>query len=109
MTTLTIRIPEDKHDRLKALAQSRHMSANKPMDELATVALANHDAFLWFQPLVAQGNPARALELLDQLGAMFDLIYSKIACSFASTSSITSLGSASINWLCLAEKSTVRG
>ena len=67
MTTLTVRIPDDKHDRLKALAQSRHISVNKLMDELATVALANHDAFLRFQALAVQGDPARALELLNRL------------------------------------------
>jgi len=67
MTTLTVRIPDDKHDRLKALAQSRSISVNKLMDELATVALANHDAFVRFQALSAQGNPARTLELLNKL------------------------------------------
>lgn len=67
MTTLTVRIPDDKHDRLKALAQSRHISVNKLMDELATIALANHDAFLRFQALAAQGNPSRAMELLNSL------------------------------------------
>ena len=67
MTTLTVRIPNDKHDRLKALAQSRHISVNKLMDELATVALANHDALIRFRALAAQGSPARALELLDRL------------------------------------------
>lgn len=67
MTTLTVRIPDDKHDRLKALAQSRHISVNKLMDELATIALANHDAFLRFQALAAQGSPVRALDLLNRL------------------------------------------
>lgn len=67
MTTLTVRIPDDKHDRLKALAQSRSISVNKLIDELATVALANHDALVRFQGLSAQGSPARALELLDKL------------------------------------------
>lgn len=37
----------------------------KLMDELVTVALANHDAFLRFQALAAQSNPGRALELLN--------------------------------------------
>ena len=37
------------------------------MDELATVALANHDAFTRFQALAAKGDPQRALELLDKL------------------------------------------
>lgn len=38
--TLTIRLPDDKHERLKALAKSNSISINKLMDELATVALA---------------------------------------------------------------------
>lgn len=67
MTTLTIRLPEDKHERLKALAQARKISVNKLMDELATVALANHDAFLRFQALAARGNTKRALKLLDAI------------------------------------------
>jgi hypothetical protein len=67
VTTLTVRIPDDKHERLKALAQSRSISVNKLMDELATVALANHDVLMRFQALAAQGNPSRALELLDRL------------------------------------------
>ena len=29
MTTLTIRIPEDKHERPKALARARNMSVNR--------------------------------------------------------------------------------
>ena len=41
---LTIRLREDKHERLKALARANSMSINKLMDELATVALANYDA-----------------------------------------------------------------
>ena len=67
MTVLTIRLPEDKHERLKALAQARKISVNKLIDELATVALANHDAFLRFQGLASQGDPRRAMELLDRL------------------------------------------
>ena len=67
MTTLTIRIPEDKHERLKALARARKMSVNKLIDELATIALANHDAFVRFQALAREGDPGRALELLEHL------------------------------------------
>ena len=67
MTTLTIRIPEDKHERLKALARARKMSLNKLIDELATVALANHDALVRFQALAREGDAGRALELLEGL------------------------------------------
>ena len=41
MSTLTIRLPDDKHERLKALARTKSISINKLMDELATVALAS--------------------------------------------------------------------
>ena len=44
MSTLTIRLPDDKHERLKALAKPNAISVNKLIDELATVALANFDA-----------------------------------------------------------------
>jgi len=36
MATLTIRLPDDKHTRLKELAQSRGISVNKLMEELST-------------------------------------------------------------------------
>lgn len=72
MTTLTIRLSEDKHERLKTLAKSRNMSVNKLIDELATVALANHDAFLRFQTLARQGDPQRALALLEQIDQLSD-------------------------------------
>ena len=38
MSTLTIRIAESKHARLRRLARSRGVSMNKLIDELATVA-----------------------------------------------------------------------
>lgn len=67
MAKLTLHLAQAKHERLKALAQARRMSVNKLIDELATVALANHDAFVRFQALAGQGDPQRALELLDRL------------------------------------------
>ena len=48
MSTLTIRLPDDKHERLKALARANSISINKLMDELATVARANFDARVRF-------------------------------------------------------------
>jgi len=68
MSTLTIRLPDDKHERLKALAEARKISVNKLIDELATIALANHDARLRFDTRARKGNAKRALELLDNLG-----------------------------------------
>lgn len=67
MSTLTIRFPDDKHERLKALARSRKISVNKLVDELATVALANFDARTRFEARASAGNPKRALALLAKL------------------------------------------
>jgi predicted DNA-binding ribbon-helix-helix protein len=68
MSTLTIRLPDDKHDRLKALAQNRKISVNKLVDELATIALANHDARMRFETRAARGDVQQALRLLESLG-----------------------------------------
>lgn len=68
MSTLTIRLPDDKHERLKALAENRKMSVNKLIDELATIALANYDARLRFEGRARRGNSKRAMALLDGLG-----------------------------------------
>ena len=67
MSTLTIRLPDDEHERLRALAKSNSISINKLMDELATVALANDHARVRFQTRAARGNPKRALARLDKL------------------------------------------
>jgi predicted transcriptional regulator len=68
MSTLTIRLPDDKHERLKALAEARKISLNKLIDELATIALANHDARLRFETRARRGSAKRALDILGQLG-----------------------------------------
>ena len=67
MSTVTLRIPDDKHRRLKQLAKSRRLSVNKLVEEWATVALTAHDTELRFRALATRGNPTRGLALLDQL------------------------------------------
>ncbi len=67
MSTLTIRLPDEKHERLKALARANAVSVNKLIDELATVALANFDARVRFEARAARGDTQRALKLLDKL------------------------------------------
>jgi len=69
--TLTLRIPEDKHARLRRLAQSRGQSVNKLVDELFTVALAQHDSEARFRARASLGSPKRLLELLDKLDQEF--------------------------------------
>lgn len=67
MSTLTIRLPDDKHQRLRELARQQKVSVNRLFDELATVALAEHDAFVRFQLRAQRGSPKRASKLLDRL------------------------------------------
>jgi predicted DNA-binding ribbon-helix-helix protein len=66
MSTLSVRIAESKHNRLRRLAASRGVSLNKLIDELATIALAQHDAEVRFRALAARGSVKRGLELLDK-------------------------------------------
>jgi predicted transcriptional regulator len=67
ISTLTIRLPDDKHERLKLLAKSNSISVNRLIDELATVALANFDAKVRFETRASRGSSARAIALLDKL------------------------------------------
>lgn len=72
MATLTIRIPDDKHNRLKQLAAARNISMNKLMEELSTVALTEFDAHNRFRLLAEQGDKAEGLRLLDKLDQLSD-------------------------------------
>lgn len=67
MSTLTIRLPETKHQRLKAFARARGVSLNKLVEEWATVALAQADAENRYRLRAARGRPAAGLVLLDRL------------------------------------------
>ncbi|OIP69461.1 MAG: CopG family transcriptional regulator [Oscillatoriales cyanobacterium CG2_30_40_61] len=70
MATLTIRLPDDKHFRLKALAESRGISINKLMEELSTLAIAEFDAQTRFQAWAMRGDVVQGLEVLDRLDAL---------------------------------------
>jgi HicB family len=82
MSTLTIRLPDTKHQRLKAFARTRGVSLNKLVEEWATVALAQLDtenryrlrAALAqldtenrYRLRAARGRPETGLALLDKL------------------------------------------
>ena len=71
MAAFMVRIPDDKHERLKELAQARGMSLNKLMEELSTIALAEFDAETRFRAMAAKGNPERGIAILDKLDAHF--------------------------------------
>jgi predicted transcriptional regulator len=67
MATMTIRIPDGKHERLKRLAQSQGVSLNKLVEEWAGMALAQFDAEARFRARAARGQVRRGLALLDKL------------------------------------------
>ena len=71
MSVLTIRLPESKHERLRNLARSRGISVNKLIEELSTVALAQHDAEVRFRAMAARGSIKDGLALLDKLDKSF--------------------------------------
>jgi len=67
MSTLTIRMPDATHARLRDLARVRGVSINKLIEEMATASLAAHDAEVRFRLLAARGNAKRGLALLDRI------------------------------------------
>ena len=69
MSTLTIRMPDATHARLRDLARARGVSINKLIEEMATATLSAHDAEVRFRLLAARGRPERALAILDRLDA----------------------------------------
>ena len=72
MSTLTLRIPDTKYERLKSYAKSKEISLNKLFDEFATIALTQFDTKTRFDLMVSKGSKARGLELLDKLDRSLD-------------------------------------
>jgi predicted transcriptional regulator len=72
MATLTIRLPDDKHERLRQLAKQRQISMNKLIEELSTIALTQFDVETRFRARAARGSAEVGLQLLDKLDAMTD-------------------------------------
>jgi hypothetical protein len=68
MSALTLRLPDDKHARLRALAQSRGTSVNRLLDEVTTLLLAEYDAETRFRLRAGRGagKTERGLALLDK-------------------------------------------
>jgi len=67
MGTLTIRVPDDTHERLRRLAEARGVSVNKLMEELSTAALAEFDAETRFRVRADRGSAREGLRMLDKL------------------------------------------
>jgi len=75
MAALTLRLPDDKHQRLRALAQSRGTTINRLMDEMTTLMLVEFDAETRFKLRAARGQQlgtAAGLALLDKAAAQGD-------------------------------------
>ena len=67
MSVLTIRLPDDQHERLKVLAARRGISLNKMFEEFSTRAIVEFDTENRFRLRVTSGNKARGLQILDEL------------------------------------------
>ena len=68
MSALTVRLPDDKHMRLRALASSRGTTINRLIDEMTTLMLAEFDVETRFRVRASAGSgkAARGLELLKK-------------------------------------------
>ena len=64
MATITYRTTDEKKEKLAALASEQHISVNKVLDELVTIAITERDAFARFQTRSSRGNALEALDVL---------------------------------------------
>lgn len=67
MGTLTIRMPDATHQRLKQLAKARNVSVNKLIEEFSTAALAEFDVEARFLARAARGSVKTGLALSRKL------------------------------------------
>lgn len=67
MSVVTLRLPEDQHQRLKAMAKARGISLNKLFEQLTSQALTENDIELRYRRMAASGSMERGLALLDKL------------------------------------------
>jgi predicted transcriptional regulator len=67
MKRLTIRLSDEKHERLRELAERREISMSKLVDEISTLALADFDAETRFRARAALGSREEGLALVDLL------------------------------------------
>ncbi len=73
MSTLTIHLPDDRHERLKALALHRGLSLDRLFEEFSLRVLTEHDVETRFRVRAAAGNPDEGLDILDRLDARFGI------------------------------------
>jgi hypothetical protein len=68
MGALSLRLPDYKHERLRALAKSKGVSINNLLDEVTTLILAEFDLKTQFEIRAQRGagKARRGLELLEK-------------------------------------------
>jgi plasmid stability protein len=68
MTALTLRLPDEKHLRLRAYASARGTSVNRLLDEITTQALVEFDTETRFRTRASSGSgrAAQGLALLNK-------------------------------------------
>lgn len=66
MSAITLRLPDDKHQRLKILSEQRGVSINQILNEMTTLLLADFDAETRFRVRSkrGKGKTKRGLDLL---------------------------------------------
>ena len=67
MSTLTIRLPDDKAERIKAMARMKGISVNKLFEEWSAQMLTEMDVERRFQIMAARGDTQAALEILNRI------------------------------------------
>lgn len=72
MSTLTIRLQDEQHERLRALAKQRGVSVNKLFEEFTARAIAEFDTETRFRARAERGDAARGLAILDELDRHHD-------------------------------------
>ena len=79
MSALTVRLPYDKHARLRAMAQSRGTTLKRLIDDMTTMMLVEHDAETRFRLRAARGfgNTERGVELLAKARQAVDRVASE--------------------------------
>lgn len=66
MVTLTIRLSDEKHERLRQMARQRKISINKLIEETSTATLAQFDAEVRFRALTYQGSVKTAKTVCER-------------------------------------------
>lgn len=68
MSAITLRLPDDKHQRLKNLAEQRGVSVNQLLNDVTTSLLTEFDAEVRFRVRAERGanKTERGIELLQK-------------------------------------------